>query len=241
MTPTPPVPPSPARTFMVVFALLLGGAVLLGTVTAAPAGISRAFTETFVGEADLVTPRVPFADSWADLDPNGSDPFYSGVTIQSQDPLPEARALRAIESALFGLVGLLAGLSLIFVSVGLLRGRGFSTTARVVVGSLGLVAMVTAVAAPQLDALAVDIAAQQLGYPIFNSYTDTMMSESSPELLMLALWDPLWALNRVDFALFGLGSVIALSGFLLRDGLLLQRKVAPSEAVATAPEAEAAL
>lgn len=226
-----PTPPSPARIVTLVLVLLLGAVILLGSSLSSISGISRAFTDTFVGQADLSTPRVPFADSWADLDPKGVDPSYSGVTIQSQDPLPQPRALRAVESALGSAVGILAGLSLVLVALGLLRGRGFSRSVRWVVGSLGVLVMITAAAAPQLDALAVDIAAQQLGYPIFNSYTDTMMTESSPEKLVLALWDPLWAFNRVDFASFALGAVIAASGFLLRDGLLLQRRatVAPAD------------
>lgn len=230
-----PTPQSPARMITVVIVLLLGTMILLGSSFSAVSSISRAFTETFVGQADIITPRVPFTDSWAELDPKGFDPFYAGVKIQSQDPLPEARTLRAIESGLTGLVGILAGLSLVIIALGLVRGRGFSRIARWVVGTLGVIVMITALAAPQLDALAVDIAAQQLGYPTFNSYTDTMMTESSPELLVLALWDPLWTLNRVDFAAFALGAVIAFAGFLLRDGLLLQRALG---AASTAPEPE---
>lgn len=236
MSSTPLTPQSPARTITVVFVLLLGSVILLGSSLSAVQGVTRAFSDTFVGQADLITPRVPFADSWADLDPKGIDPFYAGVNIQSQDPLPEARTLRAIESGLSGLIGILAGLSLVLISLGLLRGRGFSRIARWAVGSLGVVVMISAVASPQLDALAVDIAAQQLGYPIFNSYTDTMMTEDSPELLVLALWDPLWTLNRVDFTAFALGAVIALTGFLIHEGVLLQRALSTAAAAEPASE-----
>lgn len=226
MTSPPPTSPSPspARIMTVIVVLLLGIALVLGAGLALLSGVPRAFTDTFVGQADLSTPRVPFVESWDELDPKGFEPMYSGVTIQSQDPLPVPRTLRAVERGLTDLIGVLAGLTLVVISIGLLQGRGFSRSARHLVGALGILVMITAIAAPQLDALAVDVAAQQLGYPIFDPSSDMVMTESSPEKIVLALWDPLWALNRVDFVLVALGSVIALSGFLLRDGLLLQRR-----------------
>ncbi len=223
MTSMSPTPQSPARIITVVVVLMLGSVILLGSSLSAPSGISRAFTDIFVGEAGLVTPRYPFIDSWSELSQAGGEPTYSGVQIQSFEALPESRALRAVESGLNSLVGILAGLSLVLVSLGLLRGRGFSSATRWTIGSLGVVFMVNALAAPQLDALAVDLAVQQLGLPIFDSYTDSAMFEDSPELVVLALWSPLWALQRVDLAIFAVGAVIAASGFLLRDGLLLQR------------------
>lgn len=225
-------PQSPLRLITVVLVLMLGVITTLGTLLTFSSGISQPFNETFVAEAELSTPRYPFIDSWSELSVKGFDPVYAGVIIQSSEPLPEARALRAVESALNSLVGILAGLSLVVVAVGLLRGRVFTSAARWMIGLLGVTVMITALAAPQLDALAVDIAVQQLGFPIFNSYTDTMMSEGSPELVVLALWDPLWALNRVDFAAFLLGAVIAFTGFLVRDGLQLLVR-ATAEAPAT--------
>jgi hypothetical protein len=223
MTSMSPTPQSPARIITVVLVLMLGSVILLGSMLSAPSLISRAFSDTFVGEAGLVTPRYPFIESWSELSKAGFEPTYSGIQIQSVEALPESRALRAVESGLTSLVSILSGLSLVLMSLGLLRGRGFSSAARWTIGSLGVVVMVNALAAPQLDALAVDLAVQQLGLPIFNSYTDSAMFEDSPELVVLALWDPLWALQRVDLAAFAVGAVIAAAGFLMRDGLLLQR------------------
>lgn len=83
--------------------------------------------------------------------------------------------------------------------------------------------MLTAVLAPQLDALAVDLAVQELGLGILDPEGDGMMTESSPELVILTLWDPIWTLARIDFTSLLLGAVISVMGFLVHDGVRLQR------------------
>lgn len=70
------------------------------------------------------------------------------------------------------------------------------------------------------------LAVQELGYRIFDPEVDTVTTESSPELVMLTLWDPLWTLARIDFTTLLLGAVTSVLGFLVHDGVRPQRDTA---------------
>ncbi len=89
-----------------------------------------------------------------------------------------------------------------------------------------LFALGVSVSAPQFEAPAVDLAAQELGYRIFDFEVDTVMTESSPELVILTLWKPIWTLTRIEFTALLLGAAISVMGFLVHDGVRLQRDTA---------------
>ena len=144
------------RTVAVVLALLLGALLLLLSAGGAVPNVLASFTGNFNGEAEISTPRIPFVDSWAEIDPKGTDAAYAGVLISSPEPLVASRALQATTAGLESLSIIVGSLLVVLMSISLLRGRGFSRLARWGLAGLGLLIMLTAVLAPQLDALAVD-------------------------------------------------------------------------------------
>ncbi len=214
------------RTIPVVLALLLGALLLLMSAGGAVPNVLASFSGNFTGETDLSTPRIPFIDSWAEIDPKGTEAAYSGVMISSPEPLTASRLLQSTTAGFESLIIIVGSLLVVLMAVSLLRGRGFSRLARFGLAALGLLIMVSAVVSPQLDALAVDIAATELGFRIFDPEVDTMMTESSPESVILTLWDPIWTLARIDFTALLLGAVISVLGFLVHDGVRLQRDTA---------------
>lgn len=216
--------PTPARTVGVVLALLLGALLLLMSAGGAVPNVLASYSGNFNGEADLVTPRIPFIDSWAEIDPKGGGAAYSGVLISSPEPLVASRALQAVTAGLESLSIIVGSLLVVLMAISLLRGRGFSRLARWGLAALGLLIMVGALLSPQLDALAVDLAVQELGYDVLQPDGDGVMTESSPELVVLTLWDPVWTLARIDFTALLLGAVISVMGFLVHDGVRLQRE-----------------
>jgi hypothetical protein len=214
---------SAGRVTALTLALLLGSLFLLLSLGGAVGGVLNNFTGNWNGEADLITPRVPFGESWADIG-KSDGAQYSGVLISSDDALTAPRALLAGDAALTSLVAIVGSLLVLVLAIRLLMRRSFSRIARWGLGVLGILLMVKAAVGPQLRVLSVDLAVQELGYPIATDGGSGMMTENSPELLNLGLWDPVWALARVDLTLFLLGAIVAVVGFLVADGVRLQRE-----------------
>jgi ABC-type glycerol-3-phosphate transport system permease component len=217
---------SVTRTVPLVLALLLGTLLLLLSSLGAIANVLSSFAGNFNGEAEIVTPRMPFIDSWADIDPKGTEASYAGVMISSPDPLVASRTLQATTAGFESLIMIVGSLLVVLMAASLLRGRGFSRLARWGLAMLGLLIMLSAVLSPQLNALAVDLAVNDLGFRVFDSMLDSVMTETSPESVVLTLWDPIWTLARIDFTALLLGAVISVLGFLVHDGVRLQRDTA---------------
>lgn len=217
-----PAPARAGRTVALIAALSLGGVLLVFSILGAIPLILSFFSDYWNGRADIITPRVPFIDSWAELTKDSGD-AYAGVLISSAEPLVMPRILQATAAALGSLTIMVGSLLVVLLAVRMLRGRSFTRLLRWGLAILGLLVMVAAAVAPQLEALAVDLAVQDLGYPIYNPASDGVMVENSPEYIPLNLWDGLWVLDRVDIVMFLLGIVIAAFAALVAEGERLQR------------------
>ncbi|QTV79126.1 hypothetical protein [Microbacterium sp. NIBRBAC000506063] len=83
--------------------------------------------------------------------------------------------------------------------------------------------IVAAAVAPQLEALAVDLAVRELGYAVYDAGHSGVFTPDGPDAIELPLWDWLWVLDRVDPTLLLLGVLIFVLGVLVADGTRLQR------------------
>lgn len=211
--------PTPGRTAAVAVALIVGSILLLLAVLGAVPNVASHFTGNWNGVADLVTPDVPFSETALTTKDGG--PAYSGVLISSPEPLVASRVLMATAAALGGLTAILGSLLIVVLAARLLMRRSFTRLARWGLVVLGVVVMLTAAIVPQLEVLSVDLAVQELGYPIAADGGGPTTPDS-PDVISPGLWG-IWAVNRVDWTLFLLGGMLALLGFLVADGVRLQR------------------
>lgn len=210
------------RIAAAVVALVLGGLLLLATLAAAVPMILNHFTDLWNGFADLSTVALPFGQ-----DQNSPDPVttasYAGVLLTSSEALALPRALLAWQSALTLLVLLTGGLMLVLVAVRLLRGRPFTRLLRWGMVVLGLLIVVFATVGPQLEALALDTASQELGFPIYDYAGDGILTATTPDSIMLNLWDPIWVVGRFELVPLVIGGLVAMFGFFIADGERIQR------------------
>lgn len=222
MTALPPA--SRTRIAACVLALAIGGPLLLLSVSGAIPAVAQHFTANWNGEAGISTPRIPFVGLQSDIEKDDPDSMFSGVLISSPDPLPVPRLLMAIESGLAALIAIAACLIVVTLAIRLLTQRSFGPVARWGLIALGGLMILSATLGPQLGVLSVDLAVQELGYPIFDPAVDLMMTDDSPEKVVLGLWDPVWVVARFDFTGLVLGAALLLLGSLIRDGIRLQRE-----------------
>jgi hypothetical protein len=88
--------------------------------------------------------------------------------------------------------------------------------------------MVKATVGPQLRVLAVNIAVEELGYPILGPLAgDGLGEQQFPEGITLGMLG-VWAITPADSLLFLTGAIIAVLGFLLVDRMRRQQGTAPS-------------
>ncbi len=210
------------RTAVTITALVIGSILLLLSASGAIPRVFGNFSNYWNGELDLITPRVPFTDSWADIGKDDAD-AYAGLLFGSPDALLESRLLSASADGLAAAVAVVGSLLIVLIAIRILMNRSFSTLARRGLIVLGILLTLNATLGPQLKPLAADIAAQKLGYPIFDPAVDTVMTEVSPEKVLLTLWDPIWTMNRFDLTMLLLGIVVLLFSFLMTDGVRLQK------------------
>lgn len=209
------------RLTVVIIALVIGSVLLLLATLGAIPALTRPFMDNWSGTAGLSTPRMPFIDSWAQVAKDQSDQ-YSGIQISSPDPLVASRTLDAASNGLGSLIAIVGSLVIVLLASRLLMRRSFSRIARWGLVLLGSLIIIAAAVQPQLDALSVDLAVQELGYPIFGE-ADLMMTENSPEKVVLNLWEGISVLGRVDLTSVLIGIVLVLLGLVVGDGLRLQR------------------
>lgn len=211
------------RIGVAIVALIVGGLLLLIATLGIIPRVLGSFAQNWTGHAGIFTPRMPFIENWAEIGKDYSD-AYNGFIFSSTAPLVESRWLSAAEGALDSLVIIAGSLLIVLIAIRVLMVRSFSRVARWGLVALGLLIMLDATLGPQLAPLASDIALQQLGYPILGPNHGGFMTENSPEWAIPALWDPIWVVNRFDFSALMLGVVVILFGFLIHDGVRLQKE-----------------
>lgn len=215
-----------ARSSALIVSLIIGAVLLAGSALSAVPRIIGYFTDLWNGRADLMTGRAPFiplsGDSWGSSETNHVD--YSGIVIVSDEALIGPRVLQATAEGLGILVVIGGGLLTVVLAIRMLRSRPFARMLSWGLGVVGVLAILAAAVAPQLNALAVDLAVNELGYSTYGDGHDGMVTETGPDAIILSLWDPLWMLDRVDATLLLLGVVIAVLGLLVADGTRLQKE-----------------
>jgi len=222
-------PQSAGRIVGLVLVSIIAGLYVLGGVFGAIHVISDHFMWNWHGRADLLTGRYPFIDSWAEL-PKDGEASYAGVVIASDEALPVPRALQAVDLAMSSLIGILGGLLVALIAVRLLARKSVSRIARWGLLALGILIMVKSTVGPQLQVLAVNIAVQELGYPILDPLAgDGLTEQQFPEGITPGLLG-IWAITPADSLLFLTGAIIAVLGYLLTEKVRRQRTAAsPSE------------
>lgn len=211
------------RTTALIAALIVGGGLLAASALGAIPTLTAYFLDYWGGRADLMTghaPQIPIGGQ-VPSEPGGAD--YSGVLISSSEALVWPRTLQATAAALGILVVVAGSLLTVLLAVRMLRGRPFARLLSWGLGALGALLIVAAAVAPQLEALAVDLAVQDLGYRIYRPAADADMTADGLESVILSLWDLQWVLDRVDLTGVVLGVIIAVLGLLVADGARLQR------------------
>ncbi len=211
-----------ARRGALVVALLIGGLILLGAAITAIPRIGQLFSDYWNGRTGLLTarePQVPIAGEIPEV--GGVD--YAGALVSSDAPLFVPRLLQAVAEGLGIAVIIAASLLIVLLAVRLLRGRPFARLLSWGLGAVGVLVIAAAAVAPQLEALAVGIAVDDLGYAVYGAEHDGVLTPDGPDALELPLWDGLWILDRVDPTLLLLGIVLAVLGLLVADGTRLQR------------------
>ncbi|CAG7604658.1 hypothetical protein ACFPZL_03975 [Leucobacter soli] len=211
------------RSITAIIALAIGSLLLLGALVSAIPMMLSHFTDLWNGFADLSTARLPFEQDPNTLD-GESSAAYAGVLLTSGDPLTAPRLLQSAQTALTLLVVVAGSLAAILLAIRLLRRRPFARHLRWSLLVLGLLVMVLATVGPQLEALAVDIAAEDLGYAIYQRDGDGILTSTTPDSIMQNLWDPIWVVGRFDLILLLVGGMVAMFGFLLSDGERAQRE-----------------
>jgi hypothetical protein len=227
-------PQSPGRIIGLVLIAFVAGLVVLDGLMSGLYRVPDHFISNWNGQANLLTGRYPFIDSWAELSPY-DEATYSGVHIASDDTLFVPRALQAIDTAMSSLIKLLGGLVVLLIAIRLLARKSVSRLARWGLLALGILIMVKSQVGPQLQVLSVNLAVQDLGYPIVDQLAGDGMTESQfPEGITPGMLG-IWALTPADGLLFLTGAIIAVAGFLLTDKVRRQLPAAPPAASAESP------
>lgn len=218
---------SATRNTALIVAIVVGALLAAGALVGATTTVIGILADVWNGRADLLTgsaPRVAMNGAPADADGTEvSGVTYAGALISADAPLPLPRALQTASAVLGALVMIGGGLLLVLLAVRMLRTRPFARVLAWGLGIVGLVAILAATVAPQLEAAAVDIGVRELGYAIYHDAHDGSFTVGGPDALALPLWDPLWIVDRVDPVLLIVGITLVVLGTLVTDALRLQR------------------
>lgn len=211
------------RSTALIAALVVGAVLFAAAIIGAIPALSGYFLDYWNGRADLMTGHVPQIPVGGEVpaEPGGAN--YSAVLISSAEALTGPRVLQAVAAALGILVVIGGSLLAVLLAVRMLRGRPFARLLSRGLGTLGALVMIAAAVAPQLNALAVDLAVQELGYRIYDPAADVTMTADGVESVVLSLWDLEWILDRVDLTGFLLGVIVGVVALLVADGTRLQR------------------
>jgi len=217
------------RSTVLIFALAIGALLAVGGLFGAAASVIGILGDLWNGRVDLLTgsaPRVAIDGAPADAGASETNGVtYSGALVTADAPLALPRALQAISAALGALVVISGGLLLVLLAVRMLHTRPFARVLTWGLGVVGLVAILAATVAPQLEAAAVAIGIRELGYAVYDDAHDGSFVAGGQDVLALPLWDPLWILDRVDPVLLMVGITLGVLGFLVADAVRMQRDV----------------
>lgn len=215
------------RSAVLIVALIVGTLLVIGTLFGTAATIFGILGDTWNGRVDLITGSVPqvavdgaLADAVA-AETNGVT--YSGALVTADASLALPRALQVAAAALGALVMIGGGLLLVMLAVRMLRTRPFARFLAWGLGLVGLVTVLAATVAPQLEAAAVGIGIRELGYALYDDAHDGSFVAGGPDALALPLWGPLWILDRVDPVLLMVGITLGVLGFMVSDAVRMQR------------------
>jgi hypothetical protein len=229
MASTQSVPPRP-RIAAIVIALVASAALFVTGVAAIVSGVLGGYL--YWGEALLVTDQRPFMSGQPNVE-------YNGILFSSMEPLVGARAASTVADVLHQLVLLALAGNLALVAGSLIMRRPFTRALRWGLVVLGGLVLASGAIAPQFDALASDLAVQELGFPaatlepptlgsntpqIHSTPADAAAPDGQPGehvLLTAGTWS--YILMRVDAGLAAIGITLVLLGILIRDGIRLQR------------------
>lgn len=212
---------TPARPRIVAAVIALVAGAILGLVAIGTIAIAVFSSYWFSAEIPLISPRVPFK-------PDGTqqigEVMYGNVTFGSAEPLIAARAASTVADVLNQLFLLALAVLLISIAVSLLARRPFTRMLRLGLIVLGTLIIVSGTIAPQLDALAAGLAAQELGFPTIT--VDISGYEDKPEGEYAILTSGSWThiLGQIDAGLTAIGVALVLLGVLIGDGIRLQRE-----------------
>jgi hypothetical protein len=229
MSSTHSVPPRP-RIAAIIVALVASAALFVTGVATIVSGVLGGYL--YWGEALLVTDQRPFMSGQPNVE-------YNGISFSSMEPLVGARAASTVADVLHQLVLLALAGNLALVAGSLILRRPFTRALRWGLVVLGGLVLVSGAIAPQFDALASDLAVQELGLPAATLEPSTL-GPSTPQihgtpadatapdeqhgehvLLTAGTWP--YILMRVDAGLAAIGITLVLLGILIRDGIRLQR------------------
>lgn len=210
------------RTLTASIVLALSSLLLLGSVLAAIPMILNHFTDHWNGFASLATVSLPLGQDDTVFE-SGTAATYSGVLISSNEALLLPRIAQLAHTVLTLLVVIAGSLAAVLVAIRLMRKRSFARHLRWSLITLGLLVIVLATVGPQLDALSVDAAVGELGYPMYHKVSDGILTPTTPDSIMLNLWDPISVIGRFDLILLLTGGLVAVFGILAADGERIQR------------------
>ena len=210
------------RSVTAIVVLALASLMLLGSVLSAIPMMVNHFTDYWNGFASLATVDLPLGQSDSDLG-SPTSATYSGVLISSSEALVVPRIAQLAHTVLTLLVMIAGSFAAAVVAVRLIRMQPFARHLRWSLVALGLLVILLATVGPQLDALSVDAASQALGYPIYQEVSDGILTPTSPDSIMLNLWDPISLIGRFDIIMLLTGGLVAMFGFLAADGERIQR------------------
>ena len=144
-------------------------------------------------------------------------------TISSAEPLIASRAASTVADVLHQGVLIVMAVLLIAIAVSLLAHRPFTRVLRTGLIVLGALIIVSGAIAPQLDALAAGLAAQELGYPtvVIDGFDNGEPLPTEYAMVTFGSWT--WTLLQIDAVLTSIGVALVFVGILIGEGIRLQR------------------
>jgi hypothetical protein len=211
--------PGRTRVIAAVLAILAGCVLALVAVTTIFEALWSG--SHYHGELRIDSQRVPFQPgTWTG---ENEEPRYSHIEISSSEPLIASRAASTVADVLHQGVLIAMAVLLIAIAVSLLAHRPFTRVLRTGLIVLGALIIVSGAIAPQLDALAAGLAAQELGYPtlVIDGFDDGEPLPTEYALVTFGSWT--WILLQIDAVLTSIGVALVFVGILIGEGIRLQR------------------
>jgi len=207
------------RIIAAVLAIIAGSVLALVAVSTIFLALWQG--SQYHGRLGITSQRAPFEPG--SLTGEHEEPRYSQIEFSSSEPLVASRAASTVADVLHQGVLIVMAVLLIAIAVSLLTRRPFTRVLRTGLVVLGSLIIVSGAIAPQLDAFAAGLAAQELGFPTI--VIDGPGYEGVPEgewaLVTSSSWT--YILGQIDAVLTSIGVALVLLGILIGEGIRLQR------------------